>query len=167
MRVKAGARGKLARLEALEVTAARRQGNRQAANWARITQAHGLLSVADRLALEDGSRVMEGGKDPEGLARMRRAVAHLPEDLPVSDPAKEEAEAWADRVWASPDGAALLTVASERVGDFMAYFGTCAAWCDREAARPPLSEDVHRLARWGAALWRFDAALCRVIVGAL
>lgn len=156
-------RGAASRLEVLEATAGVR---REAVEAAKDEQAHRallLLSAADRAAWIDAGRVLECGADPDGLARIRRACAHLPHDLPVSHPAKIDAEAWAEM----PDalGVPMLAPPLSRAADFSAYFEACAAWCDAEAARLPLSKDVHRLARWGAAMWRYDAALCQVIGG--
>jgi len=159
-------RGKLARLAVLEDREAVRREEVRAVNWGHIERAEALLYLADREAWKDSGRVLEHGEDPDALERMRRACAHLPEGLPdVTHPAKEEAEAWADAALDVPDGAPLLLPPAERVEDFAGYFEAAASWCDLEARRVPLSPDVHRLARWGAALWRFDAALCRVLGG--
>ncbi|WP_034385991.1 hypothetical protein [Deinococcus sp. YIM 77859] len=156
-------RGKLARLEALEAREeARREAVREA-NWAKIKAAEARLSAADRAAWQDAARVLEHGEDPGTVARMARACAWLPEDLPVSHPAKEEALGWADGALDVPDGVPLGCPPAGRVEDFAAYFEACASWCDAQARRVPLSPDVHRLARWGAALWRFEGALCRVL----
>ncbi|MDL2343102.1 hypothetical protein QOL99_02945 [Deinococcus sp. MIMF12] len=150
------ARGKLARLEALEAREAARREEVGAANGAHIEAAEARLSPEDRAAWRDASRGLE---DPDTVARLTRACAHLPEGVPFPHPAKEEAEAWADVALDQPDGCPLLAPPAGRAADFAAYFGACGAWCDGEARRVPLSADVHRLARWGAALWRLWAAL--------
>ncbi|KEF34099.1 hypothetical protein RDMS_09020 [Deinococcus sp. RL] len=155
-------RGKLARVEALEAREAARREEVRARNWAHIEAAEARLSPADRAALLDAARGLE---DLELRARMRRATAHLPGEVPIQHPAKEDAEAWAAVALDVPDGCPLTRPPAGRVEDFAAYFGACGAWCDAEARRVPLSPDVHRLARWGAALWRFQAELCRVLGG--
>lgn len=137
----------------------------RASNWAQLEAAQERLSPAHRDAWEDAWQVTEHGQDPDALARIRRACAHLPDGLPVPHPAKEDAEAWADAALNVPGGAPLLAPPAERVPAFLAYFEACAAWCVAEAVRVPLSPDVHRLARWGAALWTFEAALCGVLAG--
>lgn len=157
-------RGKLARLDALEGAAGVRREAVEAVKAGQLRRALALLSAADRTAWNDAARVMEHGSDPDGLARVVRACAHLPEDLPLSHPAKADAEAWAG-VGLSLEGLPLLAPPVGRAADFAAYFEACAAWCDAEAVRLPLSRDAHRLARWGAALWRYEAALCAVIGG--
>lgn len=156
-------RGKLARLEALEEAHVARLAEVQAENWAHLQAAESRLSATDRAAWKDSLAVLEQGQDPECLDRMRQACAHLPAALPVDHPAKEAAERWADRALNVPEGAPLLSPPAERVAEFLAYFEACAAYCDAVAVQLPLSPDVQRLARWGAALWRFEAALCRVL----
>ena len=150
------ARGKLARLEALEAREEARREDVRASNWAHIEAAEARLSPGDRTAWRDA---VGGQEDPDLIARMTRACAHLEDGVPVQHPAKEEAEAWADVALDVPEGCPLLPPPAGRVEDFAAYFGACGAWCDAEAVRLPLSPDVHRLARWGAALWRLWAAL--------
>lgn len=103
--------------------------------------------------------MLERGTNPEAVARMRRACAHLPEDLPIEHPAKEDAKAWA--ALEVPDGVLLARPPADRVGDFLTYFELCAAWCDVQAVRVPLSPDMQRLGRWGVAFWRLETALCR------
>ncbi|WP_019586900.1 hypothetical protein [Deinococcus apachensis] len=159
------ARGKLARLQALEAREEARREDMRAANWAQIERVEGLLSPEDRSAWRDALATLEHDADPDSMARMVRACGWLPEDLPVTHPAKEDAEAWADMALDVPEGAPPLAPPVGRVGDFVGYFEACAAWCDREARRVPLSPDVHRLARWGRSLWHFEAALCRVLGG--
>lgn len=150
---------KLARLVRLEEAHAAHLEEIRAQNWAHLEAAQARLSAVDRAAWKEAGDVLERGTDPEAVARMRRACAHLPEGLPVDHPAKEEADAW--EALDVPDGAPLTPPPADRVGDFLAYFELCAAWCDAQAVSIPLSPDVQRLARWGAALWRFEAALCR------
>ena len=154
----------LARLEDLEEKEAARLEDVRAKAWGQIQRAEARLSPADRKAWEDAARVCERGEDPDALARMVRACAHLPADLPVSHAGKAEAEAWEP----IPDGEVigpLCPPSAGRVEDFAAYFEACARWNDSEARRVPLSADVHRVARWGAALYRFEAHLCRVLGG--
>lgn len=165
MTAKRKTRGTLARLEALEDRQAVRVEEVRARNWAHIEAAESRLCAADRVAWEDAAAVAERGEDPDTLARMTRACAHLGEDVPVTHPAKEEADAWAARAVEVPDGVPFVRPPADRVPGFVAYFEACAAWCDREARRVPLSPDVQRLARWGAALWRFEARLCEVLGG--
>lgn len=157
----------LARLEDLEAKEAARLEDVRAQNWGQIQRAVSALRPADRAALEDVG-VWEGeGPDPDTLARISQAVAHLPEGLGLEGQhaAKEEAEQWAE-AWAEvPDGVPLARPPAGRVEDFAAYFEAEALTYDREARRVPLSADVHRLARWCAALSRFTAALCRVLGG--
>ncbi|MFC4426977.1 hypothetical protein [Deinococcus navajonensis] len=164
MTAKRKPRGSLARLDVLEEARALRAEEVRAANWAHIEAAEARLSARDRAAWQDAVAVT-GGEDPDILDRMRKACAHLPTlpDLPHS--AKEEAEAWGAVALERPDGEPLLCPPADRVPAFVAYFEVCAAWCDREAVRVPLSLDVQRLARWGAVLWRFEAALCEVLGG--
>lgn len=159
-----GGRGLLARLEDLEAKEAARLEDVRAKAWGQIERAEGQLSPADRKAWKDAARVCEHGEDPEALARMVKACAHLPADLPVTHPAKAEAEAW-EPFPEGEDVGPLRPAPAGRVEDFAAYFEACARWNDSEARRVPLSADVHRLARWGAALYRFEANLCRVLGG--
>ena len=161
MTVKRKVGGQLARLGRLEETHAARLEEVRSRNWVRIDAAEKQLSPADRAAWQDAADVTERGTDPEALSRMHRACAHLPEDLPIEHPAKEGAEAWAAAALDVPEGAPLARLPVRQVGDFLTYFELCAAYCDAQAVRLPLSLDVQRLGRWGAALWRFEAALCR------
>jgi hypothetical protein len=156
--------GRLGRLARLEEARAAQVEEIRAKNWAHIEAAEARLSAADRAAWKDAGDVLERGTDPEAVARMRRACAHLFEGLPVEHPAKEEADAW--EALDVPDGAPLARPPADRVEDFLAYFELCAAWCDAQALRVPLSPDVQRLARWGVALWRFETALCQEMSGA-
>ncbi|MHA0040719.1 hypothetical protein [Deinococcus sp. PEB2-63] len=160
MTAKRKARGTVARLEALEGREAARREEVQARTWAQLEAARAQLTPGDAAAYRDALGILEGGDVGGVLARLRVACAHLGEGLPVEHPAKEDAEAWAELALSGPDGAPLTPPDPARVPAFVAYFEACGAWCDREAARVPLSPDVHRLARWGGALWRFDAALC-------
>ncbi|PTA68991.1 hypothetical protein [Deinococcus arcticus] len=165
MTAKRKAGGKLARLDVLERAHAARVEEVRAQNWAHLEAALSRLSAADRAAWKDAGQVTEHGAAPGLLARLSVACAHLPEGLPqVAHPAREEAQAWADGP-DLPDGVPMTPPPAGRASSFAAYFEACAAWCDGEAVRVPLSADVHRLARWGAALWRFEAALCRVLGG--
>lgn len=158
------ARGKLARLEVLEAREAERVEEVRARNWAHIEAAEARLPPADRAAWRDASHTL--GSDPDAVARLARACAHLP-DLPdLPHPAKKEAEAWADVALDVPEGCPLIPPPAGRAADFADYFEACAAWCDAEAVRVPLSPDAQRVARWGAALWRFQGTLCRVLGGA-
>lgn len=164
MTAKRKAGGKLARLERLEAAHAAHVEEVRAQNWAHIEAAESRLSGLDRAAWRDSVAVLgRHREDREALARMTRACAHLGADVPVSHPAKEEAEAWA--TLDVPDGVPLLAPPADRVRDFVAYFEACGAWCDAEARRVPVSPDVQRVARWGAALWRFEARLCEVLAG--
>lgn len=165
MTAKRKPRGTLARLEVLEDQHVARVEEVRARNWAHIEAAESRLCAADRVAWEDAAAVLERGEDPDALARMRAACAWLGEDLPVTHPAKEEAEAWAARADEVPDGVPFEPPRADAVPGVVAYFEARGAWCDREALRVPLSPDVHRLARWGAALWRFEARLCDVLAG--
>lgn len=165
MTVKGKTGGKLARLARLEEAHAAHVEEVRARNWAHLEAAESRLCAADRAAWKDAADVLEHGADPDALARMHRACAHLGEDLPVTHPAKEEAEAWAEVALDVPEGAPLTRPPAGRMGDFVAYFEACAAYCDAQAARLPLSLDVQRLGRWGAALWRFEAVLCRELGG--
>lgn len=153
--------GKLARLARLEEAHAAHVEEVRAHNWAHLEAAESRLCAADRAAYRDALAVLEHGAESGTEDRMRRACAHLPEALPVTHPAKKEAEAWAEAVLDVPEGAPLARPPAGRVGDFVTYFEACAAYCDAQAVRLPLSPDVQRLGRWGAALWRFEAALCR------
>lgn len=165
MTAKRKPRGVLARLDALEEARAAHVEEVSAGNWAVLQAAEGQLSAADRAAWDDAGRVLGERADPDALARIRRACAHLPDALPLQHLAKEDAGAWADVVLSVPEGVPLLAPPADRVLAFLAYFQACATWCDGEAVRVPLSPDVHRLARWGGALWRLDAALCAVLAG--
>ncbi|MVN85167.1 hypothetical protein GO986_00070 [Deinococcus sp. HMF7620] len=157
--------GKWQRLAVLEEAHSAKGEAVRAQNWAYIEAAERRLSAADRAAWQDAAQVIERGAEPEVLDRLRVACAHLPPDLPhVAHPAKDEAQAWANGVDFS-DGAPLLPPPATRAAAFASYFEAGAQWCDREAVRLPLSPDVHRLARWGAALWRFEGGLCAVLGG--
>lgn len=166
MTAKRKTRGTVARLEALEGREAARREAVQAGNWAHLEAARAQLAPADVRAYRDAVGALEAEGDAGGiLARLRVACAHLGDGVPVEHPAKEDAEAWAELALNGPDGAPLTAPDPTRAADFVGYFEACGAWCDREARRVPLSPDVHRLARWGASLWRFEAALCRTLNG--
>lgn len=166
MTAKRKAGGKLARLERLEEAHAARVEEIEAGNRAHLWAAEARLSGLDRAAWEDAAALTERGEDPDSLARMTRACAHLGDGVRVEHPAQVEAWAWAERVSACPEGVPFPCPPADRVRDFVAYFEAEAAACDAEARRVPVSPDVHRLARWGAALWRFEARLCEVLAGA-
>ena len=102
------------------------------------------------------------------MTRIDRACAHLPPSVPLGHAAKVDADRWMEHVGAAldaPGSAPLPPPPAGQVDAFLAYYDACAAWCDVEAVRVPLSPDIHRLARWGAALWRFDRHLCAVLGG--
>lgn len=165
---KSTGRGLLARLEVLETKEEARREEARAANWELLQRARAMLSPADRLAFDDARILAEEDPTPEDLDLMGRMEAEckalgLTEGPPISHPAKEEAMAW-EPITADNDGAKPLSPPpAGRVADFRAYFELCALWCEEEAARPDFSEDLRRLARWDAVLWRFEANLCRVL----
>lgn len=154
------------RLDALEDREAARVEAVRAERWAKLRAVEARLSPADRAAQRDAVRVLDDGADPDALARIDRAAGHLPHAVPVRHPAKADAERWANAALDAPDTVPMPCPPADRVADFLDYFEACAAYCDAEAVRVPLSPDVHRLARWGAALWRFDRQLCAVLGGA-
>ena len=156
--------GTLARLEVLEAKEAARLEALATEKSEAVRRAEARLSPADREAWQDAARVIEEGLDPEALARMVAASEGLPEVPPVEDPLREEALAWAEACLDVADGAPFLRPPAGKVEDFARVFEACALWCE-EAARSSSSPEVSRLARWGAAFWRFDAALCRVLGG--
>lgn len=168
MTAKRRPRGTLARLDALEDREAARVEAVKSDNLARLSAARSRLSAADRIAWEDSARVMDEDTEPDTVTRIDRACAHLPPSVPLGHAARVDADRWMDRVSAvldAPGSAPLPALPAEQVAAFLAYYDACAAWCDAEAVRVPLSPDVHRLARWGAALWRFDRNLCAVLGG--
>lgn len=156
--------GTLARLEVLEAKEAARLEAVRAEKWAAITGAEARLSREDRAAIEDAGGLTGEDLDPDTLARMVEASEGLPEVPPIEDPAKEEALAWAEACLDVADGAPFLRPPAGKVEDFARFFDACALWCE-EAARSSSSPEVSRLARWGAAFWRLDGALCRVLGG--
>ncbi len=159
--------GLLARLQDLEAVEAQRAEEVRAANWATMKAARDRLSQEDRAAFKD-AQVMHGedlSADCEAfLSRVARAVAHVP-DIPVTHPAKAEADAWEALPGEGEPMRPLRPPPAGRAADFCAYFEACALWCQEEARRVPLSPDVQRLARWGAAVWRWEAHLCRILAG--
>lgn len=158
--------GTLARLEALEAREAARLEAVRAEKWAILTAAEARLSREDRGAIAEAGGLTGEDLDPDTLARMVEASRTLPEVPPMEDPAKEEALAWAEACLDVADGAPFLRPPAGKVEDFARFFDACALWCE-DAARSSSSPDMSRLTRWGAAFWRLDAALCRVLDGAV
>lgn len=154
-------RGKLARLETLEAEQAARIEAAKLDTGAKIRAALARLSEIDLAAYRDAAAVSE--TDPDLWNSLLARCAHVEDEAHVRHPAKEEAEAWAEVAFEDRDGVRIPCPA--RPADFAQYFEACAAWCDELAECVPISPDVHRVARWGGALWRLHAAVCRVAGG--
>ncbi|THF86141.1 hypothetical protein E7T09_12995 [Deinococcus sp. KSM4-11] len=154
-------RGKVGRVEVLEAEHAARIEAANADTGAKIGAGLARLSEADRAAYRDAVAVSDG--DPDLWDSLLARCAHIEDAAHVEHPAKEEAEAWAALAFEDRDGVWIPRPA--RPADFAAYFEACAAWCDALAVCVPVSPEVHRVARWGVALWRLHAAVCRVAGG--
>lgn len=161
--------GLLARLEVLEAKEEERREEVRAQAWAVLEKARNMLAPADRAALDDAQILTEEDPTPEHAA----LIARIEEECralglfggpPVSHTAKEEADAW-EPIPDGEDVRPLTPPPASRVADFCAYFELCALWCDSEAKRADYTEDIKRLLRWGRALWRFEANICRILGG--
>jgi hypothetical protein len=166
--VKGKARGTLARLEALEDRERGRAAAVETAKEDAAARALEALAPADRAALFEHLDAQEAGG--AWWAEVCRASAAL-EGPPLEDPAGEAARAWGRAAEDTPDGLPYPLPPDGAA----AYFEREAAHCDtvkEGAALEALPDGVtleaaQTAARWSAAWWRYEAAVCRELLGAV